>query len=150
MIFMNIVYKLATPADLRTVTELGLLLHTEYSFEGLLDEYRQVMSDGNQVIFLALDDDKAVGFAHCSLRHDYVEGTSGGTIGYLEGIYVAPEYRLNGVAKALVGEGERWASGNGCAEFASDCLLDNTDGYKFHLKIGFKEANRIICFTKDI
>lgn len=33
-------------------------------------------------------------------------------------------------------------------EFGSDCELDNEDSLKFHMKMGFVEANRIICFTK--
>lgn len=35
-----------------------------------------------------------------------------------------------------------------CAEFASDCELDNTDSLSFHLNTGFTEAGRIICFCK--
>lgn len=38
----------------------------------------------------------------------------------------------------------------GCTEFASDCELDNEASLAFHLKMGFAEANRIICFTKRI
>lgn len=30
------------------------------------------------------------------------------------------------------------------------CELDNEDSLKFHLKMGFAEANRIICFTKRL
>lgn len=39
---------------------------------------------------------------------------------------------------------------SGGLEFASDCELDNEDSLKFHLKMGFVEANRIICFTKRL
>ncbi len=35
------------------------------------------------------------------------------------------------------------------AEMASDCELQNTDSLKFHLAMGFEEANRIICFKKN-
>jgi len=28
--------------------------------------------------------------------------------------------------------------------------LDNEESLKFHLKMGFAEANRIICFTKSL
>lgn len=33
---------------------------------------------------------------------------------------------------------------------ASDCELDNTDSLKFHMAMGFEEANRVICFKKNI
>lgn len=38
----------------------------------------------------------------------------------------------------------------GCAQFASDCELDNDLSRHFHLGTGFREANRIICFTKKL
>ena len=34
-----------------------------------------------------------IGFAQCTLRNDYVEGSSSSPVGYLEGIYVKDEYR---------------------------------------------------------
>ena len=39
---------------------------------------------------------------------------------------------------------QNWAKDQGCLEFASDCELDNEYRLKFHLKMGFAEANRII------
>ena len=45
---------------------------------------------------------------------------------------------------------EAWAKERGCAEFASDCELDNADSLRFHLGVGFEEANRVICFKKDL
>ena len=91
-----------------------------------------------------------VGFAQCQLRRDYVEGTESSPVGYLEGIYVVELWRKQGLAKALLAACEGWAKGKGCTEFASDCELDNTQSLQFHLKAGFREANRIICFTKKI
>ncbi len=38
----------------------------------------------------------------------------------------------------------------GATEFASECEITNLDSLRFHLNIGFKEANRIICFVKNI
>ena len=43
---------------------------------------------------------------------------------------------------------EQWAREKGCAEFASDCELTNTASLRFHLGVGFREENRIICFKK--
>lgn len=60
------------------------------------------------------------------------------------------EYRKRGVARDMLEACQKWAKGQGCAEFASDCELDNEDSLKFHIKMGFVEANRIICFTKKL
>lgn len=47
-------------------------------------------------------------------------------------------------------ECENWAKNKGCSEFASDCEIDNLDSFNFHISQGYKEANRIICFTKKL
>ena len=54
------------------------------------------------------------------------------------------------IAAQLLSECEKWAKEKGCTEFASDCELDNADSYRFHMSLGFEEANRIICFRKDL
>jgi aminoglycoside 6'-N-acetyltransferase I len=71
-------------------------------------------------------------------------------VGYLEGIYVAENCRGRGYARELLAACEIWAKEKGCREFASDCELNNTQSLNFHLKLGFSEANRIICFTKNL
>lgn len=79
-----------------------------------------------------------------------MEGTQSSPVGYLEGIFVLPAYRNQGRAWALLAACERWAGEKGCTEFASDCELDNSGSLAFHLKMGFAEANRIICFHKTL
>jgi len=79
-----------------------------------------------------------------------VEGTDSSPVGYLEGIFVEEAYRNKGHAKELLKQCEIWAKDMGCTEFASDCELTNTGSLAFHLKMGFEEANRVICFTKKL
>ena len=83
-------------------------------------------------------------------RFDYVEGTKSSPVGYLEGIFVEENFRNKGYAKELLNACENWAKDKGCKEFASDCELDNLTSLKFHLSMGFDEANRIICFKKEL
>ena len=97
-----------------------------------------------------LEGEEPAGFAECQIRHDYVEGTSGPPVGYLEGIFVAEPFRGQGVARSLLWACEGWAAEQGCREFASDCELTNTASLRFHLGCGLEEANRIICFTKRL
>jgi GNAT superfamily N-acetyltransferase len=120
------------------------------SREELLAENEQMLTDTNQIFHLAFDGDKAVGISHGSLRREYVNGANDGLKGYLEAIYVLPEYRKNGIATELDKIIGLWAARNGCREMASDCLLDNTDSYKFHQKIGYEETERNIFFLKTL
>lgn len=137
--------------DLSKVTQLAHLLWSDSSYVELMEDMKKALKRNAEVIFLALEGEYPIGFAQCALRYDYVEGTSGlGNVGYLEGIYVREDYRNRGVARTLVEFCEDWSKMNGCTEFASDCEIDNLDSYDFHLKLGFKEANRIICFTKKL
>lgn len=136
--------------DVDKVAKLSKLLWPHHSLEELIEEFTCYMSEEKNVVFLALVDDCEIGFAQCGLRHDYVEGTSSSPVGYLEGIFVSEDYRKKGVAKELVSACQKWAKEKGCREFASDCEFTNEDSYKFHLKVGFTEANRIICFTKEL
>ena len=100
--------------------------------------------------FLYYENDKPVGFISLSLRSDYVEGTDSSPVGYIEGLYVKPEFRRMGIAEKLVDHAKEWSEKYGCTELASDCTLDNTVSQAFHKGIGFTEANRLVCFTMKI
>jgi len=100
--------------------------------------------------YLYYEKNEAVAFISLSLRNDYVEGTESSPVGYLEGIYVKPQYRGCGVALKLVEFAKEWSLKHGCSELASDCELENEDSRLFHGKVGFTEANRIICFTMNL
>ncbi len=138
----------ANAEDSAKVAELAMLLWPDNNFELLEKELQELGT--KEGVFIFLDENRAVAFAQCSLRNDYVEGTESSPVGYLEAIYVKDEYRNKGIARKLVAECEKWAKEQGCSEFASDCELDNIDSLNFHLNVGFQEANRIICFNKKL
>ena len=129
---------------------LALLLWGDHEPQELRAELAGILALPEAAFYVARDQDTAVGFAQCQLRHDYVEGTESSPVGYLEGVYVQPQHRGKGVARALLEACQKWAKAMGCAEFASDCELSNQQSLRSHLKAGFKEANRIICFVKRL
>ncbi len=140
----------ATIEDALSVARLAIQMWRDNTLEGLWDEMAEIISSQESAVFLLYDGEEAVGFAQCQLRHDYVEGTDSSPVGYLEGIFVEEAYRNKGYAKELLKQCENWAKDMGCTEFASDCELENTGSLAFHLKMGFEEANRVICFTKRL
>ncbi|MGE7674502.1 aminoglycoside 6'-N-acetyltransferase [Lysinibacillus sp. NPDC094403] len=142
--------KQAVIEDVQTAALLVLQLWPNHTLEEFSEEMAQLINAENAAIFLAYEDDEAVGFAQCQLRTDYVEGTHSSPVGYLEGLFVKEPYRQKGFAKLLVESCEQWAKRKGCSEFASDCELQNHESLAVHLKLGFTEANRIICFTKEL
>ena len=136
--------------DVDTLTDLTLELWPDHSRQEMKTELQRQLSAERAVYFLAVEEEKAAGFAQCQLRHDYVEGTESSPVGYLEGIYIREDWRKKGLARQLLETCEQWAKAQGCSEFASDCELSNLQSLEFHLKAGFAEANRIICFTKKL
>ena len=136
--------------DIPAVTSLALLLWPDHDRAELEAEFAGLITDPEAALFLAVSEGTPIGFAQCQLRRDYVEGTESSPVGYLEGIFVKESHRKRGYARLLLAACEVWAKEHGCREFASDCELTNADSLRFHLRMGFGEANRIICFTKKL
>lgn len=91
---------------------------------------------------------EALGFAEAAKRHDYVNGCDTSPVLFLEGIYVVPDMRRQGIARALCTSIEQWGTAHGCEEFASDAAIDNVDGQTLHRALGFDETERVVFFRK--
>lgn len=147
----NIIVRKAFPIDSQGVATLAYLLWPEgHTLQELEEEFSQLLSDTNAAVYVVETCVGLVAFAQGQLRFDYVEGTSSSPVGYLEGIFVHPAYRQQGLATRLVQELERWAVATGCHEFASDTSLDNRASQQFHQRLGFQEAGRLVCYTKQL
>jgi aminoglycoside 6'-N-acetyltransferase I len=90
-----------------------------------------------------------LGMAELSIRN-YAEDCVTDRVAYLEGWYVEPLARRQGVGRALVQAAEAWGRAQGCTEFASDALLDNDVSAAAHAALGFTETVQIRCFKKDL
>lgn len=132
------------------LTSMALDLWPKNEYMHLRDEFERFEGDEKQMVFLSILDDLPVGFIHVSLRTDYVEGADSSPVGYVEGIYVLPEFRKKGMSKKLLLKAEEWSKSNGCVQIASDIEDENVVSYAFHVGVGFKEVNRVICFIKNI
>ena len=93
---------------------------------------------------------KPVGFVEVALRSDYVNGTTTSPVAFLEGIYVVPLARRQGIARALVIRAEQWAHSAGCSEFASDARIENAASHSMHRALRFSETERVVYFRKRL
>jgi len=91
-----------------------------------------------------------IGFIEGSIRSDYVNGTESSPVGFVEGVYVVPGLRRQGVARRLFDAIADWAKARGCRELASDALLENVTSQRAHLALGFKETDRVVYFAKSL
>jgi aminoglycoside 6'-N-acetyltransferase I len=101
------------------------------------------------VLLAEASDGTLLGFAELSLR-PYAEDCRTSPVAFLEGWYVIPTARRQGVGRALVSAAEQWARERGCHEFASDTELDNSLSSAAHRALGFDDAGAIRCFRKDL
>ena len=99
---------------------------------------------------LAVTDGGSVGLVVASKRVDYVNGTSSSPVAFLEGLYVVPTSRRQGVARALVESVVQWALAEGCSELASDSLLENSVAHAAHRALGFEETERVVYFRRGL
>lgn len=141
-----------TELTLRVWREMRQALWPEMVEEENLSETQAMLADDSRFfVRIAMNpEDSAAGFAEASLRRDYVNGCATSPVVFLEGIYVEPRVRRQGVAHALVSAVEAWARQRGCSELASDALLDNDDSHAMHRGLGFAETERVVYFRKDL
>lgn len=143
----------ATPEHLDQWAVLRIALWNWDTVDDHRKEAEELYFSGEhpRTAFVALDEGNfVIGFVEAALRSDYVEGCSTSPVAYLEGIYVCPDARKLGVAKALSDAVAEWGRAQGCTEYASDALLDNTDSHAFHTAIGFRETERVVYFHKKL
>ena len=140
----------AAPEDIPAAAGLAAELWPHHPVEEFMEEFTSLLADNGRGLFLAFADGVPAGFAECSLRHDYVEGTESSPVGYLEGIYVKETVRHRGIARSLLSACEAWARKKGCSEFASDCELTNIESQGFHRAVGFTEANRLVAYVRKL
>lgn len=127
-------------------------LWPDASREQHLAEIAMLASDrrryGNFIVYSRSSE--AVGLAEASIRHDYVNGTASSPVAFLEGLYVVPQARRQGVARALVAAVADWAGRSGCRELASDAVLENSISHVVHVALGFEETERVVFFRRKL
>ncbi|HEM3164011.1 TPA: GNAT family N-acetyltransferase [Streptococcus suis] len=94
--------------------------------------------------------EEPIAWISLSLRHDYVEGCQTSPVAYLEGIFISPNYRSQGIAEELLHFAEGWAKSRGIGQLGSDAELDNLLSQKFHIKHGFREVSRTVHYVRNL
>ncbi|MDX1476789.1 MAG: aminoglycoside 6'-N-acetyltransferase [Saprospiraceae bacterium] len=147
---MAITIKPLEESELDLLAEMVCALWPECDAAEERRNYMRVLNSTHEACFLARVKEVMAGFIYLSVRHEHVEGTTGGPVAYLEGVYVKPEYRRMGVGRALVNAGRQWGVQMGCRYYASDAELHNTASLHFHLANRFREVNRVVNFVQEL
>lgn len=121
-------------------------------YSGLTKEFHEIemaiyhkAADKACVLSFLDDEETPTGFMELSLRN-VVDGCLSSPVGYLEGIYIEPTKRGEGIARTMFSYARDWARAKGCTELASDAELENKDAQRFHEHLGFEETYRIVQY----
>jgi aminoglycoside 6'-N-acetyltransferase I len=113
----------------------------------LESEAKSILSSPTEVCFLAATESgRHVGFLEVSLRH-----TQNHTYGYLEGWYVAPEYKRRGIGSCLIDHAENWLLHHSVEAIFSDTDEANyTESLPAHANSGYTPIRRFTLLKKDV
>ncbi len=100
-------------------------------------------------VLVAARGDRLVGFAEASIR-SVVDGLYFEPSAFLEGIWVAPEARRQGVASALLAGVLDWARAQGVNGIGSDAHADNAESIAWHRRAGFEVEAEVVKFVRPI
>lgn len=129
---------------------MRLALWPDHTTEEMLAEMEEIAVDPCQPVFVAERPEGGLGgFLEASIHID-TYGTDTRPVGYIEGWYVDPDLRRQGLGGRLMAVAEAWANSQGFKEMASDCEIDNEISLQAHLANGYEEVERLIHFRKHI
>ena len=61
-----------------------------------------------------------------------------------------PEFRGQGIGRALLAHVEAWGRAQGCTELATDSTVGDDEAQSFHRHMGFGECDRIVQYRKEL
>src|SRR5438445_8061144 len=97
-----------------------------------------------------VSDGTLVGFLEVDLRSHADGCNPSQAVGYIEGWYVAEDYRHRGVGKKLLAKAEDWARSHRCLEMASDAIIDNELSQRAHEALGYEVVDRCVHYRKRL
>ncbi len=97
-------------------------------------------ADGHRLFVICGDERRPLGFLHTHI---------GGTVCWIDDIYVDMPYRRRGVAKAAIGLLETACSAEGCRSFCMDVVPDNIPAMRLYYSLGYDRLS-LITMRKDL
>ena len=96
------------------------------------------------------EEERLVGFVEVGLRSHANGCDDSRPVGFVEGWFVWPDWRRNGIAGKLVAAAEDWARAQSCTEMASDTWIDNEGSQKAHEALGYEVTDRCVNYRKKL
>src|SRR5262249_28088529 len=141
---MNVTVRIARPEDRADWLRMREALWEDCPDDQQAREMEEILGSNTEEVFVA-DRPRGglCGFVEASIR-PWAIGCESQPVGYVEGWYVDPDRRRQGVGQALVEAAEAWARSRGCRQMASDAELWNTISHQAHGALGYEETTRLV------
>jgi aminoglycoside 6'-N-acetyltransferase I len=136
--------------DMPQWVALRIALWPDEDAKAMTQEASGMLTQPDLLVLVAREGEIVIGFAEAAIRRDYVNGCETSPVAFVEGIYVSPQRRRRGVARAMIAAVEDWARQQELSELASDALLDNAQSHAMHNALGFGETERVVYFRKSL
>lgn len=146
----EIIIRPLAPADREEWLRMRLALWPDNTADGLEAEMDKLLTDQAVALFVAeRPGGELGGFVEAGTR-PYAEDCETSPVGYIEGWYVDPDLRRQGVGGRLIRAAEDWARSLGLQEMGSDTWIWNETSIQAHLSLGYREAERLVTFAKKL
>ena len=150
----QVTIRAARDPDLTELTSLYHALWPNVSVE----EHRQELikithgSTGTQCANLVAEtmDGRLAGFLQVGLRSHADGCDPSWPVGFIEGWYVIPVCRRQGIGRRLLAAAEDWARSQNCKEMASDTQIENQISQTAHQAEGYQVVDRCVHFRKPL
>jgi aminoglycoside 6'-N-acetyltransferase I len=147
---MTVVRPCAAPGDRLEWLRMRRALWDDCPHDQLEREIDEILRGAEEQVFFAERPEGGLcGFLEAAIR-SRADGCESTPVGYIEGWYVEPDARRQGVGRALVEAAEDWARSKGCRQMASDAELWNDLSHQAHGALGYRETARLVLFKKDL
>ncbi len=140
----------ATAGDIHLAGELRARMAREHGLqwdddspgwrERFVSYFRAQTERGNARLLFAREDRSVVGMAIFSFVEDYRAFALGQRRGYVNGVYVLPEYRRRGIGHALMEAGIAWLRAGGATAVR---LRSSVEGQPLYASLGFRNTSEM-------
>jgi GNAT superfamily N-acetyltransferase len=97
-------------------------------------------------LLLAVEGDQLIGYAHLRVAHDLTHEETAEVVS----IVVHTSRRREGIGRRLISAAETWARESGKARLLLHTDVVRTDAHAFYVALGYREANTMIEFVRDL
>lgn len=147
---MSIIVRKMRQTDTAVWATMRVKLWDRLSLEEHTGDIERMLGSNKRFGYVALlGDQQPVGFAEICIR-EYANGCTDQPVPFLEGVWVDPKHRRQGVGSALIARIGEDLVADGFHEICSDAEIRNRRSHQAHSNWGFHETARVVYFRKRL